>query len=269
MWGCSVKGYWAPRDATRSFAILIMTLGSTWSTMVAAWLTPPLAGWAGWRAVPYVFGSTIMGMSLLWQICGAERPGAEAEAQQKERPKYDPRIVLVRPAIAMIASQTAGMSISNGGGASILGAWAPTYYTEHLGVPLERIGLYLSAPMVVAFFGKIFVSFYEFWLRKRGVTLLNIRKLSTLIAAIGQSGGMLCFALSPTPLLATLSYIVVQMGASFNTSGFSSNYLDLGGDETATFTSLANTSAWAATWLVSVRAPLAQPWLAAFQLRVC
>ena len=49
---CSVKGYWAPRDATRSFAILIMTLGSTWSTMVAAWLTPPLAGWAGWRAVP-------------------------------------------------------------------------------------------------------------------------------------------------------------------------------------------------------------------------
>ena len=153
-----------------------------------------------------------MGMSLLWQICGAERPGGEAEAQQKERPKYDPRIVLVRPAIAMIASQTAGMSISNGGGASILGAWAPTYYTEHLGVPLERIGLYLSAPMVVAFFGKIFVSFYEFWLRKRGVTLLNIRKLSTLIAAIGQTGGMLCFALSPTPLLATLSYIVVQMG---------------------------------------------------------
>ena len=236
-----------------------------------------------------------MGMSLLWQICGAERPGGEAEAQQKERPKYDPRIVLVRPAIAMIASQTAGMSISNGGGASILGAWAPTYYTEHLGVPLERIGLYLSAPMVVAFFGKIFVSFYEFWLRKRGVTLLNIRKLSTLIAAIGQSGGMLCFALSPTPLLATLSYIVVQMGkprdslrfwpaglhspkissiiartgASFNNSGFSSNYLDLGGDETATFTSLANTSAWAATWLVSVRAPLAQPWLAAWQLRVC
>ena len=46
-----------------------------------------------------------MGMSLLWQICGAERPGGEAEAQQKERPKYDPRIVLVRPAIAMIASQ--------------------------------------------------------------------------------------------------------------------------------------------------------------------
>ena len=84
-----------------------------------------------------------MGMSLLWQICGAERPGGEAEAQQKERPKYDPRIVLVRPAIAMIASQTAGMSISNGGGASILGAWAPTYYTEHLGVPLEQAIYYI------------------------------------------------------------------------------------------------------------------------------
>eukprot|EP01051_Picozoa_sp_SAG22_P002925 SAG22_NODE_136_length_18095_cov_19.897255_19_plen_86_part_00 len=30
--------------------------------------------------------------------------------------------------------QTAGMTISNGGGASVLGAWAPTYYTQALGV---------------------------------------------------------------------------------------------------------------------------------------
>ena len=46
------------------------------------------------------------------------------------------------------------------------------------------------------------------------------------------------------PLTATLAYVWVQIGGSFNNSGFSSNYLDLGGDETASFTALANTSAW-------------------------
>eukprot|EP01052_Picozoa_sp_SAG31_P031110 SAG31_NODE_3265_length_4480_cov_19.931066_4_plen_93_part_00 len=75
----------------------------------------------------------------------------------------------------MILAQTAGMTISNGGGASILGeillrkspfhqtfevvlhvskgAWAPTYYTQALGVPLSKIGVYLTWPMMVGFFG--------------------------------------------------------------------------------------------------------------------
>ena len=97
-----------------------MTLGSTWSTMVAAWLTPPLAGWAGWRAVPYVFGSTIMGMSLLWQICGAERPGAEAEAQQKERRKMLDLRQLLKQKLKMAGDHKLGAHAPTSASASAL-----------------------------------------------------------------------------------------------------------------------------------------------------
>jgi hypothetical protein len=38
------------------------------------------------------------------------------------------------------------MTISNGGGSSIIGAWAPTYYIDVLGVPMSQVGLYLTAP---------------------------------------------------------------------------------------------------------------------------
>ena len=73
-------------------------------------------------------------------------PQAEPKAKLSKRPSYDPRIVLVKPAIAMFTAQAAGMTISNGGGSSIIGAWAPTYYIDQLGVPMNQIGVYLTAP---------------------------------------------------------------------------------------------------------------------------
>jgi hypothetical protein len=82
--------------------------------------------------------------------------------------------------------------------------------------------------------------------------LLNIRKISNTIAAVFQSSGMFAFSFCKTPTTATLAYVWIQIGGSFNNSGFSSNYLDLGGDETASFTALANTSAWLVSWVASV-----------------
>lgn len=215
----------APNDASRAWAILIMTLGSTWATMVAGWITPLVAGRWGWRAVPYAYGSTILAVTFLWQLVAHESPqamfsqvrdvphssnprrcysdrqtllndlctefsshalaqlnallhiahvqrrvaraqiptgspavvgdrmsGPQAEPKMKHELKrrkalsYDPRIVLVKPAIAMFTAQAAGMTISNGGGSSIIGAWAPTYYIDQLGVPMSQIGFYLTAP---------------------------------------------------------------------------------------------------------------------------
>ena len=66
----------APNDASRAWAILIMTLGSTWATMVAGWVTPFVAGRFGWRAVPYVYGSTILAVTVLWQAVAHDSPQA-------------------------------------------------------------------------------------------------------------------------------------------------------------------------------------------------
>ena len=66
----------APNDASRAWAILIMTLGSTWATMVAGWITPFVAGRWGWRAVPYVYGSSILAVTALWQTVAHESPQA-------------------------------------------------------------------------------------------------------------------------------------------------------------------------------------------------
>ena len=150
-----VKGAWAPHDTSRAWAILIMTLGSTWATMVAGWLTPFIAGRFGWRAVPLVYSSAILVTTAVWQLCAYESPAAmfsktlllanartpagspsavgdrmaapqaEPKTAAKPKAKYDPRIVTVRPAIAMIGAQAAGMTISNGGGSSIIGAVSP------------------------------------------------------------------------------------------------------------------------------------------------
>jgi MFS family permease len=66
----------APNDASRAWAILIMTLGSTWATMVAGWVTPFVAGRWGWRAVPWVYSVTIVAVTLLWQATAHESPQA-------------------------------------------------------------------------------------------------------------------------------------------------------------------------------------------------
>ena len=57
------------------------------------------------------------------------------------------------------------LPLLTGGGASILGAWAPTYYVQHFGVRLGQVGTYMTWPMGIAFIGKVFVAACEAWLR--------------------------------------------------------------------------------------------------------
>ena len=54
------------------------------------------------------------------------------------------------------------------------------------------------AAVMVAFFGKIFVAAYESALRKRGTSLLMIRKLSNTIAASFQTSGLFAFSFCKT-----------------------------------------------------------------------
>jgi hypothetical protein len=55
-----------------------------------------------------------------------------------------------------------------------------------------------AATVMVAFFGKIFVAAYESALRKRGTSLLTIRKLSNTIAATFQTSGLFAFSFCKT-----------------------------------------------------------------------
>jgi hypothetical protein len=51
---------------------------------------------------------------------------------------------------------------------------------------------------MVAFVGKVFVAAYESQLRKRGTSLLTIRKLSNSIAASFQTSGLFAFSFCKT-----------------------------------------------------------------------
>ena len=101
-----VKGKWAPHDASRSWAILVMTLGSTWATMVASWVTPWLSARLGWRRVPYIYGVFIGSMTILWHYAGANSPAILPRRRSQPLSASPPLVAGKAGAVATAAAAT-------------------------------------------------------------------------------------------------------------------------------------------------------------------
>ena len=94
----------------------------------------------------------------------------------------------------------------------------------------------------------------ETTLQRMGFKQLNIRRGVCFINNLIQAGACLGFGLSKTPLMATVMNCVACLCDCFQGIGFSQNYYEVGGPDTAILTSVHKQSVVAMLLLV-VRRP--------------
>lgn len=195
---------WSIAGPERPVAVFIIRLGGNVAKLVASAATPLLCStpW-GWRSVCYVYGGALALYSVAWNLLArnappplpattssspspSPRPAAEdekeaaasaaaaaAEKAKKAKKKKGggPREFeligcTTKPSLAIIAIQVAHALCEF----NIVGAWAPTYFTEVLGVPLSRLGFFTSIPMVLGIASKSVIAAWESAMLARGTT---------------------------------------------------------------------------------------------------
>jgi hypothetical protein len=115
-----------------------------------------------------------------------------------------------------------------------------SYYAAVLGCNAVTTGKHLAVTGVVRFIGNFLGATLETTLQKLGFKQLNIRKSVCLVNNTLQAGFCLGFGLSRTPLMATIMNCGVCLCDCFQGIGFSQNYYEVGGPDTATLTSVGN-----------------------------
>ena len=107
------------------------------------------------------------------------------------------------------------------------------YFDEVLGCSTVATGRWLALPPLVQLVGNFVVAGIESALIARGWSTLSIRKTVTIWGSLISSGAICMFGCSATELTATLWYCVALAGTCLHGSGWSANYLEVGGEDTA------------------------------------
>jgi hypothetical protein len=129
------------------------------------------------------------------------------------------------------------------------------YFDEVLGVPLPcpdlsdwipdrhvllapgcstvATGRWLALPPLVQLVGNFVVAGLESAMIGSGWSTLSIRKTVTMWGSLVSSAAICMFGCSGTELTATLWYCVALAGTCLHGSGWSANYLEVGGEDTA------------------------------------
>jgi glutaredoxin len=137
--------------------------------------------------------------------------------------------------------------------------WAPIYFVENLGcTPLQVAGyLFWKTPLYTAVdftFGAV-----EAAMVAKGVPLLTIRKLATAVASVLQSSFAILFGMTRSPVMAAIYYNLVVGVYGIHHAGFSSNLIEVGGEDTAIMNAIANNLANVPGFL----SPIVGAWLRA------
>ena len=109
-----------------------------------------------------------------------------------------------------------------------------------LGCDARTTGAHLAVTGVVRFVGNFMGATLETTLQKLGIKQLTIRRGVCLINNAIQAACCLGFGLSQTPRMATLMNCGVCLCDCFQGIGFSQNYYEVGGPDTAILTSVGN-----------------------------
>lgn len=94
-------------------------------------------------------------------------------------------------------------------------------------------GRWLALPPLVQLVGNFVVAGLESVMIGRGWSTLSIRKIVTMWGSLVSSAAICMFGCSKTELAATLWYCVALAGTCLHGSGWSANYLEVGGEDTA------------------------------------
>ena len=103
-----------------------------------------------------------------------------------------------------------------------------------------RTGALISFPGTIGIWLPFIIGSVENRMRDGGATLLAVRKRFSMLGTLTQAVSAVLFVLAPTPILACAAACCQYIGMSFHGSGFSANYLEVGGKDTALMYAVAN-----------------------------
>ena len=177
---------------------------------------------------------------------------ATSKAKAKEAGGFNLRELLqlmgTRPFKSLFLCQLA----HNLGELHIFGPWAPTYFVEVLGVPMEGVGRYMQWPVLLAILMKLSVGITESKMLSRGWPQLYLRKLAVWISSVLNWCGIAIFATARAPAVATLGQVLIYAGSSFDSqAGFLPNSLEVCDKDIGYLGATLNTMSWLVCFLLA------------------
>jgi hypothetical protein len=121
--------------------------------------------------------------------------------------------------------------------------FAPIFFVEKLGCTPAAAGAYIAAASSINIPGQFVVGTMESLLINMGFTTLTIRRWSTGVGGLLCSAFALLYASADTPRQAVRALIGYSCSHLLHESGQFANFMELGGEDTALLTSVANSLA--------------------------
>jgi MFS transporter, ACS family, hexuronate transporter len=195
--GMKAVSEWFPAKE-RGLAGGVFNIGASVGSMLA----PPLVAWAilayNWQAAFVVTGA----LGLVWVVVWLafyhppdRHPSLSAEerAYIAEGQETHLRGTATRPSLVAIARQRNfwGIAIPRFLADPTWGtltAWVPLYLTTVRHFDLKHIAMYAWLPFLGADLGSVFGGAVSMWLQRRGVSLINARRMAFTLGAVLMTG---------------------------------------------------------------------------------
>ena len=230
------------QPSLRPWAIQFMRLSAAGGEVFSKYTTPIISLRFGWQAVCYSYGGVSLVFAILWGLFAKSKPVAKLAPKPHaelgpgmEESKLEYGVLRVPAAMACMAAHA---SCNNLG--YTVSQFAPSFYASVLRCDTLTTGAHLAVTALVRFVGNFMGASLETGLQRAGVKQITIRRVVCL--TINSIQGLCClgFGLARTPRFATLMNCGVCLCDSFQGIGFSQNYYEVGGPDTAILTSVGN-----------------------------
>ena len=197
--GMKAVAPWFPAKE-RGFAGGVFNIGAS----IGSVLAPPLVVWAvltwNWRAAFVLTGVMGLAWVVLWLVCYRapdQHPSMTEEERALIAAGQEPHLDAVggRPSVVSILKQGQFWGIAlprfladpTWGTLSI---WVPLYLSQTRGFDLKQLALFAWRPFVAADLGCMAGPVIAMMLQKRGVSLINARRIAFTLGAVLMTGMM-------------------------------------------------------------------------------
>lgn len=197
--GMKAVATWFPAKE-RGFAGGVFNIGAS----IGSVLAPPLVVWAvltwNWRAAFVLTGVMGLAWVVLWLVCYRapdQHPSMTEEERALIAAGQEPHLDAVagRPSVLSILKQGQFWGIALPRFLAdptwgTLSFWVPLYLSQTRGFDLKQIALFAWMPFVAADLGCMAGPVIAMFLQKRGVSLINARRIAFTLGAVLMTGMM-------------------------------------------------------------------------------
>jgi len=249
----------------RSWATAITGMGACLGTLLVNFLAAPIATRLGWQAVFRISSLSFIGFLMVWLWLACSSPDTcktlsqsertllqqaglvkdkakNSEASKSEKPFLNLGLFVHMPVWTVLVShfvQNCQVYFAE---------WLPLFYNTYLGLTPEVAALYLTMVASVELPARTATKDMPDYLAKRGMSLLQCRKLMSLQGfgyhlALCAVVAALMLNNVTSPVAFTAAFALSRAVQAFHSGGYFANYMDLTQDYVGMLNGVGNTLA--------------------------